>query len=60
MKGDTVKIVHVSKMKAFKWNMGMEKEEVKNIIDTFPATCNTIARPDQSIKEVCKPRDSLS
>ena len=60
MKGDTVKIVHVSKMKAFKWNMGMEKEEVKNIIDTFPATCNTIARPDQSIKGVCKPRDSLS
>ena len=40
--------------------MEMEKEEVKNIIDTFPATYNTIARPDQSIRGVCKPRDSLS
>lgn len=40
--------------------MGMEKEEVKNITDTFPATCNTKARPDQSIKGVCKPRDALS
>lgn len=28
--------------------------------DTFPATCNTIARPDQSIKGVCKPRAALS